>query len=244
MGAVIRMRGQMPDRKALFDVGVAGPIAGLVATIVVTVVGLSIDPMQLPERVLSTSGRTIVFHNPPLLELVASLLGQPVSYSAPSAAVAAQANSVPLNPLGDLLLSVVGDPPTVDAEGLTVHPVIIGAWVGMFFTVLNLLPVGQFDGGHMLRAMLGHRQATVSALVPLALFGLAAHLHFGLGLGLDESVGLWAFWGVFATVIAYNGSADPIDETSIGWPRQVVGLVTFLLGALCFLLVPVQLIGP
>jgi membrane-associated protease RseP (regulator of RpoE activity) len=176
------------------------------------------------------------------MELVASLIGQPISYSAPSAAVAAQANSVPLNPLGDAILSVVGEPRTVDEPGFIVHPVILGAWVGMFFTVLNLLPVGQFDGGHILRAMLGHRQATVSALVPLALFGLAAHLYFGLGLGLNESVGLWAFWGVFATVIAYNGSAEPIDETPLGWPRLAVGIVTFLLGALCFILVPVQLI--
>jgi membrane-associated protease RseP (regulator of RpoE activity) len=113
----------------------------------------------------------------------------------------------------------------------------------MFFTVLNLLPVGQLDGGHMLRAMLGERQETVAAMVPFALFGLAGYLHYGRGLGLNESVGLWAFWGLFATFIAYNGPANPVDETPIGWRRQVLGLVTFGLGALCFLLVPVQLVG-
>jgi membrane-associated protease RseP (regulator of RpoE activity) len=113
----------------------------------------------------------------------------------------------------------------------------------MFFTVLNLLPVGQLDGGHMVRAMLGRRQETVASLVPFALFGLAAYLHFVRGLGFNESVGLWAFWGLFATIIAYNGPASPAEETPLGWKRQVVGLVTFGLGALCFLLVPIQLLG-
>jgi membrane-associated protease RseP (regulator of RpoE activity) len=210
MGAIIRMRGQMPDRRALFDVGVAGPLAGLLATVLVTAVALSIPPMRLPPEVVAASGEALVFHNPPLLELIASVLGEQTAY----------------------------DDPT-----LTVHPIIIGGWIGMFFTVLNLLPVGQLDGGHMLRAMLGERQETVAAMVPFALFGLAGYLHYGRGLGLNESVGLWAFWGLFATFIAYNGPANPVDETPIGWRRQVLGLVTFGLGALCFLLVPVQLVG-
>jgi membrane-associated protease RseP (regulator of RpoE activity) len=210
MGAVIRMRGQMPDRKALFDVGVAGPVAGLVATVVVTVIGLSLEPMRVPPVVLQGSGEAIVFHNPPLLELIAAAIDRPAGYSAPN---------------------------------VTVHPVIMGGWIGMFFTVLNLLPVGQLDGGHMVRAMLGERQETVAALVPVALFGLAAYLHYGRGLGLNESVGLWAFWGLFATFIAYNGPATPIDETPIGWRRQLVGVLTFAVGALCFLFVPIQLVG-
>jgi membrane-associated protease RseP (regulator of RpoE activity) len=210
LGAVIRMRGQMPDRKALFDVGVAGPLAGLVATVVVTVVGLSLDPMRVPDRVLAASGQVVVFHDPPLLGLLAALLGEPTSYAEP---------------------------------GLMVHPVIIGGWVGMFFTLLNLLPVGQLDGGHVLRAMLGRRQETVAALVPGVLFALAAYLHVVEGLRLNESVGLWAFWGLLAAVVAYNGPAHPRDETPLGWPRLALGAATFALGALCFVPVPVELLG-
>ncbi|GAB6860496.1 site-2 protease family protein [Haloplanus litoreus] len=210
LGAIIRMRGQMPDRKTLFDIGVAGPLAGLAATIVVTAIGLSLDPMRIPPSVVNASGQVIIFNNPPLLDLIARALGQPTSYADPTR---------------------------------TVHPVIIGGWVGMFFTVLNLLPVGQLDGGHMVRAMLGRRQETVASLVPLALFSLAAYLYYVRNLGFNESVGLWAVWGLFATIIAYNGPANPADETPLGWKRQVVGLVTFALGALCFLLVPIQLLG-
>jgi membrane-associated protease RseP (regulator of RpoE activity) len=210
LGAIIRMRGRMPDRKTLFDIGVAGPLTGLVATVVVTAIGLSIDPMTIPSSVVDASAQVIVFNNPPLLDLIATALGQPTSYADPTK---------------------------------TVHPVIIGGWVGMFFTVLNLLPVGQLDGGHMVRAMLGRRQETVASLVPMVLFGLAAYLYFVRNLSINESVGLWAFWGLFATFIAYNGPANPADETPLGWKRQVVGLLTFALGALCFLLVPIQLLG-
>ncbi|ESS05639.1 MAG: putative membrane-associated Zn-dependent proteases 1 [uncultured archaeon A07HB70] len=210
LGAVIRMRGRMPDRRALFDIGVAGPLAGLVATVVVTAVGLWIDPMRIPSRVVSTSGQVIVFNDPPLLRLVAAALGQPTGYADP---------------------------------GLTIHPIIIGGWVGMFFTLLNLLPVGQLDGGHVLRAMLGRRQETVAAVVPGTLFALAGYLYFVEGFGPNESVGLWVFWGLLTTVVAYNGPANPADETPLGWRRIAVGVATFALGALCFVAVPVELLG-
>jgi len=151
----------------------------------------------------------IRFNNPPLLGIIADLIGQPTAYEDP---------------------------------GLTAHPVVIGGWVGMFFTLLNLLPVGQLDGGHMVRAMLGPRQETVAALVPGALFSIAAYLYFWRGFGLDQSVGLWTFWGVFSLVIAFNGPANPTDEERLGWPRLAVGIGTFAVGALCFLLVPIEVI--
>ena len=206
MGAIIKMRGQMPDREALFDIGVAGPLAGLAATVAVTVVGLSLGPFTVPQSVTS-GGQVIVFNNPWLLDIIADLLNRPTSYADPTK---------------------------------TVHPVIMGAWVGMFFTVLNLLPVGQLDGGHIVRAMVGKRQETVAATVPVALFGISAYLHFVRGLGLNESVGLWAFWGLFSAFIAYRGPADPIDDSSLGPRRMAVGVFTFALGLLCFMLVPIQ----
>ncbi|QLG61183.1 site-2 protease family protein [Halorarum salinum] len=207
MGAIIRMRGQMPDREALFDIGVAGPLAGLVATVVVTVIGLLLGPFTVPAEMVQQGGRVIVFNNPPLLDIIAGAMGQRTDY---------------------------GDPRR------TAHPVIMGAWVGMFFTVLNLLPVGQLDGGHIVRAMVGERQETVAALVPAALFGVSAYLYYVRDLGVNESVGLWAFWGLFSAFIAYRGPADPVDDSSLGWRRMALGLFTFALGLLCFMLVPIQ----
>ncbi|MFB6221371.1 MAG: site-2 protease family protein [Halolamina sp.] len=208
MGAVIRMRSRIPDRRTLFDIGAAGPLAGLAATIVVTAIGVSLDPMTVPQRVLDSGGEVILFHNPPLLELVADALGQPSSY---------------------------------EAENKVMHPVVMGGWIGMFFTLLNLLPVGQLDGGHIVRAIVGERQETVAAMVPGALFTLAAYLWYVEDLGLNDSVGLWVFWGLLAVVISLGGAADPIDEAPVGWKRILVGVLTFALGALCFLPVPIEI---
>jgi membrane-associated protease RseP (regulator of RpoE activity) len=209
MGAVIRMRGRIPDRKALFDIGVAGPLAGLVATVVVTVVGLSLDPIAVPQRVAQSPGATEVrFNYPLLLQVLQTLSGQPESYG----------------------------------EGLVQNPVIIGGWVGMFVTFLNLLPVGQFDGGHVVRAILGPRQETVAAAVPAALFGLAGYLY--LARSATNAVVLWAFWGLLAIGLAYAGPATPIDDRPIGRTRTAVGVLTFALGALCFTPVPIEILTP
>jgi len=208
MGAVIRMRSRVPDREALFDIGAAGPLAGLVATIVVTAIGVSMDPMTVPQRVLDGSGEAIIFHNPPLLDIIADALGQETNYGDRSQAV---------------------------------HPVVMGGWIGMFFTVLNLLPVGQLDGGHIVRAMLGRRQETVAALVPGTLFGLAGYLWYVQDMGMQNSVGLWVLWGFITLLVSFGGSADPLDESPIGWKRKAVGALTFVLGALCFLPVPIEI---
>lgn len=209
MGAVIKMEGQMPDRKALFDIGVAGPLAGLAATVVVTIIGLSMDPIEVPTWVLnSPNAYEVQFGYPPLFEAIAWLTGQPVGYDDPSKAV---------------------------------NPVVFGGWVGMFVTFLNLLPVGQLDGGHILRALLGERQTTVAALVPGALFALAGYLYYVENVG--SAIGLWAFWGLLALVFAYAGPAQPIYEEDLDTPRKLVGIFTLFLGLLCFTPVPIQIIA-
>lgn len=208
MGAVIRMKGQMPDREALFDIGVAGPLAGLVATIVVTAIGLSMDPIAVPASVINGPNTIEVeFGYPPLLHLIAMAVGEPVKYG----------------------------------DGLAVNPVVIGGWVGMFITLLNLIPVGQLDGGHIVRAMLGEDQERVAALVPAVLFGLAAYVFYVEHVS-NASV-LWVFWGLLATWVAYVGPANPISEEGLDIRRKMVGLLTFVLGALCFTPVPIEIIA-
>lgn len=209
MGAIIRMRGRIPNRKALFDIGVAGPLAGLAATIVVTVIGLHLDPISVSQQAAEATtqeGGYIRFNDPLLLTLLADLAGQPTSYG----------------------------------EGLAVNPVVFGGWVGMFVTFLNLIPVGQLDGGHILRAALGQRQETVAAAVPGVLFSLSAGLYFLTD--YTQSVVLWAIWGVIALVMVRAGSATPLREGAIGPWRWGVAAVTFALGALCFMPVPIEIV--
>jgi membrane-associated protease RseP (regulator of RpoE activity) len=209
MGAVIRMRGRIPNRKALFDIGAAGPLAGLVATVVVTAIGLQLDPLPAQEAAATAAdgAARIKFNNPPLLAIIAELTGTAWKLE----------------------------------QGL-VHPVVFGGWVGMLVTLLNLLPVGQLDGGHIVRAMLGRRQETLAAAVPGALFVLTGYL-VAFREGFD-SVGIWAMWGLFAMGLAYAGPVTPIRDEAIDNKRLLIGLLTFVLGALCFTPVPVEVITP
>lgn len=207
MGAVIKMGGQIPSRKALFDIGVAGPIAGLVATIGVTIVGLHLPPVTAPETVVSNPDAiTIELGYPPLLEFLAWASGQPLYFEDPTMAP---------------------------------NPVVIAGWVGMFVTFLNMIPVGQLDGGHILRSILGDRQGAIAAVVPMALFGLAAYLYFYLGTGF-QAVMIWGIWGLLTTLFLAVGAAQPVDDRPIGSARIALGVVTFVLGLLCFTPVPIQ----
>ncbi len=199
MGAVISMRGRMPSRKTLFDIGVAGPLAGLVVACVVTIVGLGLPPVATPAI-------PIEFNYPLLVRWLAALTDQRLQYPA----------------------------------GTTVNPVVFAGWVGMFVTFLNLIPVGQLDGGHLVRAMVGERQETVGALVPAALFALAAYLFYIRNAAFN-AVFLWMFWGVFTMGIAYAGPATPIYDDALDTKRMVLGVLAFVLGALCFTPVPFEL---
>ncbi|WP_323171965.1 site-2 protease family protein [Natrialba sp. PRR66] len=206
MGAVIKMKGRMPDRKALFDIGVAGPLAGLVATVVVTVVGLHLPPVVAGDALVQDPDAIqIQLGYPPLLEFLAAITDQPLYRDDPATAV---------------------------------NPVVIGGWVGMFVTFLNLIPVGQLDGGHILRAMAGRFQETIAALVPGVLFGLAAYLYYW-GDYSGNAVAIWAFWGLFTAVLASVGPAQPVRDDALDTGRFLLGLVTFGLGILCFMPVPV-----
>jgi membrane-associated protease RseP (regulator of RpoE activity) len=210
MGAVIKMKGQIPSRKALFDIGVAGPLAGLVATVIVTVIGLHLPPVTAPASIVGDPNAVrIELGYPPLLEFLAWAVDQPLYFE---------------------------DPTT------SVNPVVIGGWVGMFVTFLNLIPVGQLDGGHIIRSILGDEHDRVTAFVPVVLFGLAGYLYYVRGVAAD-AVFVWAFWGVLALVFSFAGSATPIDDRELGPGRILVGLVTLALGLLCFTPVPVQVVG-
>ncbi|GGL50093.1 site-2 protease family protein [Halocalculus aciditolerans] len=211
MGAVIRMRGRIPSRRALFDIGVAGPLAGLAATILTAAVGLLLGPITVPQALLdaAASGNAvnIEFHYPLLMHGIAWALGEPLAYP--------------------------NDPTKA------VNPVVIGAWVGMFVTLLNLIPVGQLDGGHVLSAMLGDAHARVAGLVPAALFALAGYLYAFTDAG--QAAFVWVLWGVIGLFMAWRGSVPTMDDQPLDRRRFAVGVLTFVLGALCFVPVPIQI---
>lgn len=208
MGAVIRLRGRIPDRRALFDIGVAGPIAGIIATIIVTTIGLFLGPVTVPETVVEAENAVeIELGYPPLMEILAWITGQQLYYEDPTKMV---------------------------------HPVVIGGWVGMFVTFLNMIPVGQLDGGHIVRALAAEYQETIASLVPGALFGLAGVLYFFYDVAF-QSIFVWIVWGGLALLVAFAGPANPVrDSDTLGPKRKIIGIVAFALAALCFAPIPIQ----
>jgi membrane-associated protease RseP (regulator of RpoE activity) len=207
LGAVIRMNDHIPSRRALFDIGVAGPLAGLVATVVVTAVGVSLPPIEAGAMVGGTGATTaatqVQLGYPPLIQLVAWGVGQPLTYAEP---------------------------------GVMVNPVVVGGWVGAFVTFLNLLPVGQLDGAHVTRALVGDALSTVQKLVPAALFGLAGYLYVFEG---GQAVGIWILWGFIALAFGRVGGVTPLDTSPVGRGRWLLGILTLVLGVLSFTPVPI-----
>jgi len=131
MGAVIRMDQPISDRNALFDVGAAGPIAGLVVAIPLLTIGLYLSDVAPPDPEAVIEGNSVLYV---LLKL--AMFGEWL-------------------PGGG-----------VDVQ---LHPMAFAGWVGLLVTMINLLPIGQLDGGHVARAALGQAHETWSARLHLAL---------------------------------------------------------------------------
>jgi hypothetical protein len=179
MGAVIRMRSVIPTRKALLDIGAAGPLAGLALAIPLYAWG-AVHSKAVPVDTLGDGNG----------ELGASLLLR--------------------------LLNHFFAPIAPDGMELVLSPVAYAGWAGMFVTMINLLPVGQLDGGHVAFALFGekqnriaqwvHRSMLVFFFVSLASF-VARDLRAGLGLwhfGRHANNSL--FWLVWFEVLAMLGS--------------------------------------
>ena len=146
LGAFIRIKGPIPNRTALFDIGIAGPIAGFIPSCAAVLVGLSLShPQVFSSAPLDYEpGFPLAFH------LAARLLHL----------------NVPL-------------------ASLSLHPIAVAGWVGMFATALNLLPGGQLDGGHILFSVFPKLHRWVSLAVMFALIPLAKYCWIG-----------WLIWAV------------------------------------------------
>jgi membrane-associated protease RseP (regulator of RpoE activity) len=198
MGAVIRMRSVIPTRRALLDIGAAGPIAGLAVAVPLYAWGVAHSP------VVAVEGDAV--------ELGSSLLSRAVDWAV-----------APNVPEGyDIMLS----------------PVAFAGWVGMFVTMINLLPVGQLDAGHVAYALFGRRQNAIAQwvhrsmlaffFVSLASFA-ARDLRAGIGLWhFGQHVNQSMFWLVWFEVLAVLGTLS----ASRGASPDLLGLSTRIFGIL------------
>ena len=114
--------------------------------------------------------------------------------------------------------------PNAHAADLLLHPVGRAAWVGLFATALNLLPVGQLDGGHILRSVSPRAHWLVSLLLPLLLVGLGVYLWRG-----------WLIWAMILLGLRFFRAAPIYDSTPLDPNRRLSAVVALLVFALCFM---------
>lgn len=204
MGAVIVQRAPMRNRKALFDIGIAGPLGGLILAIPLLILGLA----------LSEVGSI-----PPEVELVRQ-----------------EGNSLLYLALKYLVFGRILPSGGVD---VWLHPVAFAAWAGLLVTMLNLIPVGQLDGGHISYALLGRWAHHVSRAV---IFAMLAWGALALLVG-SQGGSLWIMWGVL-NLFVNRHHPPPIDDlTRLDWPRVALGVLMLVLFILLFMPAPMQVVA-
>ena len=190
-GAFIKMRSAAQDRRALFDVAVAGPIAGLLVAIPALLLGLRSSAI-IPAA--DAIGAGAMHHG------------------------ASVGSSVLLAFLAKLSFG----PALLEGHILQLSPLAFAGWLGLFITALNLLPIGQLDGGHIAHAMFGQRAgATIGSVAMWTL----------LLLGLFVWPGLLT-WAIIVFFIAGRGAPPLNDVTPLQPAQRRVGYAAFAILAL------------
>jgi len=211
-GAVIRMREAIARRDALFDIGAAGPLCGLVVAIPVLLYGLSTSPVQQVDPTVSyfVEGRSLLY-----LAMLHGLHGE-------------------IPPGSDIMLT----------------PTALAGWAGLLVTMMNLVPAGQLDGGHVAYALFGARQNVYSRyvrrglLLIVVLVGVASALEARLS-GADSETALWSLaagshwfmWWVVLSLMARSSKEEhpPVEPGELSHGRRILAWTTLLLFVLLFM---------
>jgi membrane-associated protease RseP (regulator of RpoE activity) len=227
MGAVIQLKGKIPSRNALFDIGAGGPLAGLAIALPLLVVGvMASPPVPTPPVTFPPSFSLLSFASE--LGLAARHWLDGVSPPEPTGF---QTTLFGDNVLTLLVTRAVWGrlPPGTD---LLAHPVFFAAWFGLLVTMFNLMPVGQLDGGHVMRAFFGPRAEKLGPHVASALLILA----------LVCSVS-WLIWfGLLLRVIGFGHPPPVDDEAPLSFGRKVASVSVWVLTVLCFIPVPLDVV--
>lgn len=202
LGAFIRMRAMPRTRRIMFDIGAAGPWAGVLVAIPALIIGLRLSDITPLDK--SAGG----------LELGNSLL---------------------FIGLQKLVLNV--DPNNVN---VSLHPIAFAGWLGLFVTTLNLLPMGQLDGGHVIYALFPRRHRLISLL-----FVFSCVLMSLVPLALGRSFwGGWLLWAVLGVALGLGHPATIDRDTPLNPARALAAWMSVALFIVTFSPVPISLSPP
>jgi Zn-dependent protease len=224
MGAVIVQKEAHRNKRILLDIGMAGPLAGLVIAIPVLLLGLSLSELG-PIPAVFPSGHGILMEGNSILYLAAKYavfgqwLPQPENFG-------------DMSPLRYWIGYIfTGNPTPFGALDVRLHPVAFAGWAGLLVTALNLIPAGQLDGGHITHGLFGRGAALI---LPFVLVGL---MFLGLA---------WPGWWLWAVLIFFMGRhhAEPLDQiTPIDTRRKFMAVLCLVIFFLVFTPVPLMLIS-
>ena len=213
MGAVIRMRGAIRKRNALFDVGASGPLAGLAVALPVLAYGLWTSEI----RDLPPAGQGYIIE------------GRSILY---------------------LAMLYLAKGPIPDGKDIFLTPTAFAGWAGLLVTMINLIPVGQLDGGHVAYALFGDRQNRYSERVRRALpwLGIGVSLAYGIPAYLAGSrcdsltyellAGVqWLVWAAMLWLMTRLGGPKhpPTGPEPLSPRRRVVAITTLAIFVLLFM---------
>jgi len=194
-GAFIRIRSAIYSKRVLFDIGVAGPLAGFIFLLPALAVGLAFS------KVIPGIGHQgdIQFGTPGLQWILQKAIF-----------------------------------PGVPAADIYLHPVARAAWIGILATALNLLPIGQLDGGHILYALVGDKHKLLSKIF------IAALIPVGYRCWPPYGFRWWPWW-LWAVVLYFLARRHPmiVDPSQLSPGRKWLALVALIVFLLCFTAAPV-----
>jgi hypothetical protein len=219
MGAFINMREIPRNKRDLLDIGIAGPLAGLIVAIPVLFIGLKLSTIG---TVMPAPGSYIEGNS--LLYLLAKfavfgkLLPAPYTYGS-------------LSPLLYWLVNFfTGTPVPYGGTDVFIHPVALAGWAGLLVTSLNLIPAGQLDGGHILYTLFGNRLRKALPFIIVALIVLGF---------------FWNGWWLWAGILFLLGRfhAEPLDQiTELDPPRRSLAWLAILIFLITIAPVPMILL--
>ena len=222
LGAFIRLKEPPKNRRVLLDIGLAGPLAGMVFAIPILLIGLSLSDLgRLPFTPAAAAGQVLEGNS--LLYLLAKFVVKGEWLPAPL-----QYNGLPPL-LYWLRYFFLGAPMPFGGMDVMLHPMAWAGWAGLLVTSLNLIPAGQLDGGHVLYVLFGRSAGRLWPVIVVALFLMGF---------------VWSGWFIWAVLIFLLGRtfAQPRDElTPVDPRRRAVAVFGLILFFLVFTPVPLRL---
>ena len=190
-GAFIKMKSPVLSKRALIDIGAAGPVAGFIVSIIVTIIGLRFSKVM------------------PLGSVHGGELGSSLIFNI-------------------LTYITIGDTPS--GYDIFMSPIAYAGWIGFFITSINLFPIGQLDGGHMLYAVAGrwHRRVSFAFVIFLVIIGTLFYEG-------------WIIWALIITIIGIYHPPLLDDDVPLDFKGEIIGWFTLLIFIITFIPVPFKI---